>query len=68
VDDHVIGFIARSAHSESAGARELNRAIEKLIEEPVSDQILSGKLRERDQVIVQVGGDRLLFQTTSETE
>jgi ATP-dependent Clp protease ATP-binding subunit ClpA len=67
-DDDVIRFIAEAGRCESAGARELGRLIEALIEGPISDQILSGKLRERDQVVVQVGGDRLLFQTTSDTE
>jgi len=67
-DDRVVNFVTALAYSDSCGARDLNRSIERLIEEPIGDQIVSGKLRERDQVIVQIDGEQLLFQTTCETE
>lgn len=40
----------------------------RLPEEPLSEQILVGKLRERDHVIVQAAGEQLEFMRASGTQ
>lgn len=45
------------------GARPLKRTIQRLIENPLSLEILQGKFREGNEIIVDVEGDSMVFHT-----
>ena len=53
VTDEAIEFLGTKGYSEEFGARPLKRTITKLIEDPVSDEILSGNLIEND--VIEIG-------------
>lgn len=44
------------------GARPLRRAVERKIEDPLSEMLLDGRLKEGDRVIFSLEGDRLIRQ------
>ncbi len=48
------------------GARPLRRALERLIEDPLAEELLKGAFRERPHVTLRVTDDKLDFQTTAE--
>jgi ATP-dependent Clp protease ATP-binding subunit ClpC len=59
-------FIASQGYEPTLGARPLRRAIQQLIEDPISESILWGKFKANETVIVDVKNDALDFRTVSE--
>lgn len=45
-----VDYVAEQGYDEAYGARPLNRAIQKHIEDPITDDILSGKFKEGDTI------------------
>ena len=54
-----LAFVARRASSGSGGAREVQRIISRLVEEPLSRELLAGHLLRREHLIVEVHADAL---------
>ncbi len=57
-------FLAEQGYSVEYGARPLRRAVRKFVEEPLSEAILAGKVKEGDvvEVVVRDDGEGLDFQ------
>ncbi len=54
-------FIAKEGTDTQYGARPLRRAIQRLIEDPISEEILEGKWGEGSTILVDHVGDELIF-------
>jgi len=54
-------FIAREGYDPLYGARPLKRAIQHYIENPLSEQVLRGKIPRGGRIIVDVGDEGLVF-------
>jgi len=54
--------IVRSGFDPVYGARPLRRAIQRLLENPVSELIIAGKVKEGDVVVVDFDGEKLTFE------
>jgi len=63
----VLAFVARRASAGSGGAREVQRLIARLIEEPLSRELLAGRLRRRDHLIVELRADTLEIVSDTRT-
>lgn len=50
VNKTAVDYVAEQGYDEAYGARPLNRAIQKHIEDPITDDILSGKYSEGDTI------------------
>ena len=50
INKTAIEFIADKGYDEVYGARPLNRAIQKYIEDPICDDILNGKINDGDTI------------------
>jgi len=61
-------LIAKEGYDPDFGARPLRRAIQRLIENPLSEEILQGKFKEGDTVIVTVENGRMVFTREKETK
>ncbi|MFZ6035248.1 MAG: hypothetical protein ACOYUB_03840 [Patescibacteria group bacterium] len=59
--DEVIEVIVQAGYDPLFGARPLKRAIQKLIENPISNLIITGKAKPADVVKVRVDKDELVF-------
>ena len=59
VDGDVIGNISKEGYDENFGARPLRRAIERLLEEPLSEKVISGELKEGDKIVVKMVKDKI---------
>jgi ATP-dependent Clp protease ATP-binding subunit ClpC len=61
-------FLIREGYDPQYGARPMRRAVEKNIEDPLSEHLLRGEVREGDQVQVSVDedGKRLKFATEAQ--
>jgi ATP-dependent Clp protease ATP-binding subunit ClpC len=57
-----ISFLAEKGFNPSFGARPLRRAIQRYIEDPLSEEILSGKIKEGGEVLVSVKKDKFTFK------
>ncbi|MGE5175320.1 MAG: ATP-dependent Clp protease ATP-binding subunit [Hyphomicrobiales bacterium] len=57
----VVDLLVEKGFDASLGARPLKRAIQKLIEDPLSEHVLRGKLKEGSDVVVSRSGDELTF-------
>ncbi|MGB4442606.1 MAG: ATP-dependent Clp protease ATP-binding subunit [Coriobacteriia bacterium] len=55
-------LLARSGFDPAMGARPLRRAIQRLIEDPLSEQLLAGEWSPGDTVVADVEGDRIVFR------
>ncbi len=55
--DEAKELLVEQGYDPTMGARPLRRAIQRLIEDPLSDEILSGRLKEGTMVIVDRDGD-----------
>jgi ATP-dependent Clp protease ATP-binding subunit ClpA len=60
-EDEVIDFLIEKGFDAALGARPLKRAIQKLIEDPLSEHVLRGQLKEGSEVRVGRKGDELTF-------
>src|SRR5882672_6244538 len=60
-DDSVIELLIEKGFDASLGARPLKRSIQKLIEDPLSEHVLRGQLKEGSDVLVSRRGDELIF-------
>ena len=50
INKTAVEYVADEGYDEAYGARPLNRAIQKYIEDPVADEILSGNFKEGDTI------------------
>ena len=62
VEENVIGYISKEGYDENFGARPLRRAIEKLLEEPLSEKVISGELKEGDKIVVKMVGGKISIE------
>ena len=61
VSDELLSLIAEAGYDPVYGARPLKRAIQQLIENPLSQDVLSGRFIEGDTILGGVDGDRAVF-------
>jgi ATP-dependent Clp protease ATP-binding subunit ClpC len=62
-------FLVKNGYDESYGARPLKRAIQRFIEDPLSEKILIGEFAKGDEIEVDVAGDgtKLEFRVLTST-
>jgi len=61
-------LLAESGYDPTSGARTLRRAIQRLLEDPLSEQILAGQWRAGDVIEVAVEGREIAFRKVAATE
>ena len=68
--DAATAFLVDHGYDENFGARPLKRAIQRFIEDPLSDKILTGAFAAGDEIEVDVSpeGDKLVFNALSGTK
>jgi ATP-dependent Clp protease ATP-binding subunit ClpC len=70
--DEAKDFLIAKGYNPDYGARPLRRAIENMIENPLSEEILRGSFTGKNTIIVEVEGEgdskRLKFQATTKQE
>jgi ATP-dependent Clp protease ATP-binding subunit ClpC len=62
-EEPVVELLIERGFDPSLGARPLKRSIQKLLEDPLSEHVLRGKLREGSDVLVTRRGDELAFSS-----
>jgi len=62
LDNASLEYIAQEGNDPTYGARPLRRAIQKLIEDPLSEKILEGKFKAGDSIEVTLVGDEMVFK------
>lgn len=67
VDSSARGYLAEKGYDEKYGARPLRRTIQTLIEDRLSEEILSGTFQAGDEVTVKKGKDGLIFSKKAKT-
>ncbi|MDX2191886.1 MAG: ATP-dependent Clp protease ATP-binding subunit [Gemmatimonadales bacterium] len=65
-----VDFLAAKGYDQNYGARPLRRAIQRYIEDPLSERILLGEFGKGDEIEVDVApeGDKLAFRALSPTQ
>jgi ATP-dependent Clp protease ATP-binding subunit ClpC len=65
-----VEFLAEQGYDQNYGARPLKRAIQKHLEDPLSEKLLLGEITRTDEVEVDLApeGDRLAFRALSPTK
>lgn len=63
LDEDATHWLAEKGYDPVYGARPLKRAIQKYLQDPLAEQILSGDVPDGSTVKVTSGSDRLLFHT-----
>ena len=58
-----MSLIAEKGYDPVYGARPLKRVIQQMIENPLSMEILKGKVADGARLSAEVEGDRLVFKT-----
>ena len=66
VSDEVKGLLAREGFDKKLGARPLRRAIQRLIEDPLSEGLLYGKFGEGDTIEAVLRDGEVVFRKTEE--
>ena len=63
-------FLVNHGYDEAYGARPLKRAIQRYVEDPLSDKILMGEFAAGDDIEIDVSpdGDKLVFRALSRTK
>jgi len=65
LDDDARNWLANKGYDPVYGARPLKRVIQKYVQDPLAEQILSGQVPDGSTVKITSGADRLLFRTRS---
>jgi ATP-dependent Clp protease ATP-binding subunit ClpB len=63
LSDAAMSFIAEKGYDPIYGARPLKRVIQQYIENPLSMDILKGRVKDGDHVNADVDGDQIVFKT-----
>jgi ATP-dependent Clp protease ATP-binding subunit ClpC len=66
ITDEAKARIIKEGTNLDLGARPLRRALERLIEDPLAEELLKGVFKERPHVTLRVVEDKLDFETTAE--
>jgi ATP-dependent Clp protease ATP-binding subunit ClpB len=61
LDESARKWLAEKGYDPAYGARPLKRVIQKAVQDPLAEKILSGEVRDGDRVKITAGADRLLF-------
>ena len=56
-------FLAERGFDQNLGARPLKRVIQKMVLDPLALKIVSGELKEKDNIIVDLQGNGIVFKT-----
>ena len=62
VDESALGLISRAGYDLQYGARPLRRAIQRMVEDALSEEILTGRIRLGDRVSARAEDDKLVFE------
>ena len=62
IEDKAIEHLAKEGNDPTFGARPLRRAIQKLVEDPLSEKILEGKFKAGDTIKVKLADGELVFR------
>ena len=68
LSDDALDFLVEAGYDPVYGARPLKRAIQRLIENPLSQKLLAGDFVSGDQVQVEAGNEGLVFSKAEATE
>ncbi len=60
--EEVVALVAKEGFDPLYGARPLRRAAVRLIEEPLAEDMLTGRIREGDQIVAQVTEGAVIFE------
>jgi ATP-dependent Clp protease ATP-binding subunit ClpC len=61
INKDAIEFLAKQGYDEAYGARPLARAITHYIEDPIADEILKGKIKEGDRIMIDYINDNIVL-------
>jgi ATP-dependent Clp protease ATP-binding subunit ClpC len=61
VDEKAVEYLSQEGFDPTFGARPLRRAIQKYIEDPLSEKILEGKYHPGDSILVTLTGEEIVF-------
>jgi ATP-dependent Clp protease ATP-binding subunit ClpC len=69
LSDAAVDFLVRHGYDEAFGARPLKRAVQRWIEDPLSEKILLGEFAKGDEIEIGVAddGERLVFRVPAST-
>ncbi len=62
VTDEVKDYLGDAGYSEAYGARPLRRLIQKRIEDGLAEEILSGKYKQNDKIILRLKDQKIVFE------
>jgi len=68
IDDNVKAVIVKEGYEPKFGARPLRRAVQKLIENPISNQIIEGKFKAGDKIQAKVVDNKIVFEKAGKAE
>jgi len=67
LDEKAKNWLAEKGYDPVYGARPLKRTIQRYVQDPLADQILSGEILDGMRVTISAGSDRLLFRPALRT-
>jgi len=65
LSDKAREFLVERGYDPNYGARPMRRAVERLLEDPLAEEILRGNIHENEPVLVELEGDKLVFTQKS---
>ena len=68
VSDEAVQYLANAGFDPQYGARPLRRAIQRLLEDELSERLLAGEIEPGQRVRVDLRDDRLNVETVPEAE
>ncbi len=66
VTDEVKDYLGEAGYSEAYGARPLRRLIQKRIEDGLAEEILSGKYKEGNKIVLKLKDEKIVFECEKE--
>lgn len=66
IPEEVYDLLMMKGYSEQYGVREMDRVIQRMVIEPLSEELLKNRFRTGDKICLKVEADKIIFQTEDE--
>ncbi|MEK6576429.1 MAG: hypothetical protein AABZ05_02435, partial [Nitrospirota bacterium] len=62
IPEGVYAILMKNGYSERYGVREMDRVLQKMIVEPLAEEILKDRFKPGDTIHLKIGSERIVFQ------
>lgn len=68
LSDEIYDHLMKEGYSETYGAREMNRAVQRLIVDPLAEEMIKGRFNPGETIVAELSSGKVSFQNRTDSE